>query len=147
MSGLSFLHVLGSREQRAIQLLLRCRLHRAGWHGVHGVYRGDIQGRERIGTVLTVPSGKVLVWDRGGVGGSVHWLSIRFVFTRWEFTSQQLLLQQGLYRLIRCVRSVCSWKIQTPVWIGGVLSLCCGCLSKASSKMASLLELCCCQVC
>ena len=83
MSGLSFLHVLGSREQRAIQLFLPSRLHRAGWHGVHGVYRGDIQGRERIGTVLTVPSGKVLVWDRGGVGGSVHWLSIRFVFTRW----------------------------------------------------------------
>ena len=64
MSGLSFLHVLARRERAADQLHVQQGLHRAGWCHMCGMYRGDIQGRERLSAVLAVPSGQVLDRDR-----------------------------------------------------------------------------------
>ena len=94
---LSFPHVLGSRERAADQLYLQQGVHRAGWCRSAGVYRGDVQGRERLVTVLTVLSGQVLDRDRRDTRVDVQRVSGIHVLTRRQLDADQLYLQQGIH--------------------------------------------------
>jgi hypothetical protein len=97
MSELSVLHVLGSRERAADQLYLQQGVYRTGRCGMCGMYSGDIQGRERLGAVLTVLSGQVLDRDRRDARVDVQPVSGIHVLTRRQLDADQLYLQQGIH--------------------------------------------------
>ena len=97
MSGLSFLHVLARRERAADQLHLQQGVYRAGWCRMCGMYRGDIQGRERLSAVLTVLSGQVLDRDRRDARVHVQPVSGIHALSRRQLDADQLYLQQGIH--------------------------------------------------
>ena len=94
---LSFSHAFGSRERAADQLYLQQGVHRAGWCRMYGMYRGDIQGRERIVTVLTVLSGEVLGRDGRDTRVDVQRVPHAHVLTWRKLDADQLYLQQGIH--------------------------------------------------
>jgi hypothetical protein len=97
MPGLSFVHVLGCRERTADQLYVQQRLHGAGWRAMRGVYRGYVQGREWIVTVLAVQSGHVLDRDGRDLGGDVQRLSGAHVLWGRQHRAGELYVQQRLH--------------------------------------------------
>ena len=98
MPGLSFLHILGCSERTVDQLYVQQRLHGAGWHGMCGVYRRYIQGREWIVTMLAVLTGQVLDKDGRDLRGDVHRLSRTHVFWGRQQLAGELHVQQRLHR-------------------------------------------------
>ena len=97
MPGLSFVHVLGCRERTADQLYMQQRLHGAGWRGMRGVYRGQVQGREWLVTVLAVQSGQVLDRDGRDLRGDMQRLSRAHVLWGRQQHSVELYMQQRIH--------------------------------------------------
>ncbi len=93
----SGIHALTRRKLDVDQLYLQQGVHRAGWCRMYGMYRGDIQGRERIVTVLTVLSGEVLGRDGRDTRVDVQRVPHAHVLTWRKLDADQLHLQQGIH--------------------------------------------------
>ena len=83
-------------ERVRAELHLQQGVYRARWCRVYVLYRGDVQGREWIVTVLTVPSGQVLVRDRRDTRVEMQPVSGIHVLTRRQLDADQLYLHQRL---------------------------------------------------
>ena len=64
---------------------------------MYGMYRGDVQGRERIVSVLYVLSGEVLGRDGRDTRVDVQRVSGIHALTRRQLDADQLYLQQGIH--------------------------------------------------
>ena len=65
---------------------------------MYGVYRGDVQGRERIVNVLYVLSGQVQYIRGSDLRGDVQLVPHAHALTRRQLDADQLYLQQGIHR-------------------------------------------------